>query len=59
MWYDPADLIGKKVIIVSNLKPAVLCSVESNGMILAAEGADGSAKVIFVDEAIEEGTKIR
>ena len=35
-WYKPEDLIGKKVVIVANLKPVKLCGVESNGMICAA-----------------------
>ena len=36
-WYKPEDLIGKKVVIVANLKPVKLCGVESNGMICAAD----------------------
>ncbi|NLD30138.1 MAG: methionine--tRNA ligase, partial [Clostridiales bacterium] len=39
-WYKPEDLTGHKVIIVSNLKPAKLCGVESQGMILAADNAE-------------------
>ncbi len=56
-YYTPDQLTGKTVVLVSNLKPAVLCGVESNGMILAADTADG-AKVIFLD-GIEPGSKIR
>lgn len=58
-WYKPEDLIGKKVIIVANLKPAKLCGVESNGMICAADCPDGSAKVIFPDQSLPCGSKIR
>ena len=57
-WYEPADLVGKKVIIVANLKPVKLCGVESNGMICAADDADGSAKVIFPDQSLPCGAKI-
>ena len=39
-WYSPEDLTGHKVIIVANLKPAKLCGVESQGMILAADNAE-------------------
>lgn len=46
-WYKPEDLIGKKVVIVANLKPVKLCGVESNGMICAADTPDGAASVIF------------
>ena len=52
-WYQPDDLIGRRVVLVANLKPAVLCGVESQGMILAATDhtADGEedVKVLFVD----------
>ena len=56
-YYTPDELIGKTIILVSNLKPAKLCGVESNGMILAADTKDG-VKVIFLD-GIEPGSKIR
>ena len=48
-WYTPEELIGKSVILVANLKPAVLCGVESQGMILAADSGEDTAKVLFVD----------
>ena len=57
-WYKPEELIGRKVIVVANLKPAVLCGVESNGMILAADCSDDDVKVIFVDD-MPAGAKIR
>ena len=56
--YKPEELIGRKVILVSNLKPAKLRGVESNGMLLAADMPDGGCKVIFADDAIEEGSQI-
>ncbi len=56
-WYEPADLIGKKVLMVYNLAPAKLRGVESNGMVLAATVGD-EAKVIFVDDAIPSGSKL-
>lgn len=57
-WYSPEDLIGKKIILVYNLKPAKLCGVESQGMILAADASDGSAKVIFVSDDVEDGAQL-
>ena len=57
-YYSPEDLIGHNIIVVSNLKPATLCGVESNGMILAADCPNDDVKVIFVDN-IPEGCKIR
>ena len=56
-FYKPEELVGKTVIIVSNLKPATLCGVESNGMLLAADSEDG-VKVIFAD-GIKPGSKVR
>lgn len=58
-WYRPDDLVGKKVIVVANLKPAKLRGVESNGMLLAADCPNGLVKVIFVDSSIPNGSKIR
>ena len=57
-WYSPEDLTGHKVIIVANLKPAKLCGVESQGMILAADNAEDDVKVLFVDD-LNTGAKIR
>ena len=57
-WYKPEDLIGKKVILVANLKPATLCGVESQGMILAADGKDEDVKVIFPDASLPNGARV-
>ncbi len=57
-WYKPEELIGKSVILVSNLKPAVLCGVESCGMILASDVGEDDVKVIFVD-GVPAGSKVR
>ena len=57
-FYTPEQLIGKKVIVVSNLKPVKLRGVESNGMILAA-GSDDKIDVVFLDDAVKEGSEVR
>ena len=57
-YYTPEQLIGKTVILVSNLKPATLCGVESCGMILAAEAGEEDVKVVFLD-GVPAGSKIR
>ena len=57
-YYTPEELIGHSVILVSNLKPAKLCGVESNGMILAATCEENQVKVIFVD-GMTPGSGIR
>lgn len=56
-WYKPDDLVGKKIIVVANLKPATLCGVESQGMILAADAGEDVA-VTFV-ENLPVGSKVR
>ena len=56
-YYKPDELVGKKIFLVANLKPAKLCGVESNGMILAASTGD-DVKVIFLDNEIPAGSKI-
>lgn len=58
-WYSPDDLVGKKLVVVANLKPAVLCGVESQGMILAADCSEDDVKVVFVDPSMPNGARIR
>ncbi|MEG1426750.1 MAG: methionine--tRNA ligase [Oscillospiraceae bacterium] len=57
-WYKPEDLTGKHILFVANLKPVTLCGVESNGMILSAENAQGDIQVVFVD-GIAAGASLR
>ena len=57
-YYKPEELTGHTVIVVANLKPAKLCGVESNGMILAADCAEDDVKVLFIDN-VPAGSKIR
>ncbi len=57
-FYKPEELVGKTVILVSNLKKAKLCGIESEGMILAADCNDDNIKVIFLED-IPAGSKIR
>ena len=55
-WYAPADLVGKHVVLVANLKPAKLRGVRSEGMILAA-GDGKDLKILEVD--MPAGTEVR
>lgn len=57
-YYKPENLVGHTVIVVANLKPAKLCGVESNGMILAADCSEDDVKVLFID-GVPAGSKIR
>ena len=55
-FYTPDQLIGKKVVLVSNLKPAKLCGVESYGMLLAS--GEEEVRVVFLDPAAKNGERI-
>lgn len=56
-FYEPADLIGKKVIVVANLAPAKLCGEESFGMILAS--GEEQIRVVFLDPETPLGELVR
>ena len=55
-YYTPDELIGKKVALVCNLKPAKLCGVDSYGMLLAS--GEDEVKVVFLDPAAKNGDRI-
>ena len=57
-YYQPEDLIGKKVAFIANLAPRKLRGIESKGMILSAEDAKGNLEVVTVDR-VEDGADIR
>ena len=60
-FYSPDELVGKKILFVSNLKPVKLCGIESHGMILSAftgEGENEQLKVVIVDDSMPAGWKI-
>jgi len=57
--YEPEDIINKKVIIVSNLKPAKLFGELSEGMVLAVDNGKGKMNVIEVDQDIVSGSEVR
>ena len=58
MHFDPADIIGKQVVVVANLAPRKMRGVESKGMILMAEDAHGKLYFVQPSEAIAAGSKI-
>ncbi|TDE87523.1 methionine--tRNA ligase [Deinococcus sp. S9] len=58
-WFAPEDLVGRKVILVANLKPARLRGIESQGMILAAEDDAGNLDLVGTRLDLPSGTKVR
>ncbi len=57
-YYTPEEMVGKKVAVITNLKPAKLCGIESQGMILAAGDDKGNLSVMTVDKDIIAGSEI-
>ena len=58
-YYKPEDMVGKKVAVITNLKPCKLCGVESQGMILAASDDEGNLSVLTTDKDIIAGSEIK
>ena len=57
-YYKPEEMVGKKVAVITNLKPCKLCGVESQGMILAAADDDGNLSVMTLDKDMPSGSEI-
>jgi methionyl-tRNA synthetase len=57
--YAPEDLVGKKLIVIVNLKPAVIRGIESQAMLLAAITADNKAIIPFFDREIPAGALVK
>ena len=56
--YEPEALVGRRIVVVANLKPARLRGVESQGMLLAAD-LDGKPVLATFDEDVPPGTRVR
>ncbi|MGB9934192.1 methionine--tRNA ligase [Thermodesulfovibrio yellowstonii] len=57
--YSPEELIGRSIVVLSNLKPAKLMGVESQGMLLAATGSDGKISILTIDREVNPGAGIK
>jgi methionyl-tRNA synthetase len=58
LHFEPAAIAGKQVTVVTNLAPRKMRGIESNGMILMAEDADGKLKFVNPDEAVKNGSGV-
>ncbi len=58
LHFQPDAIIGKQVVVVANLAPRKMRGIESNGMILMAEDADGKLKFVSPDEAVNNGSSV-
>ena len=57
-YYKKEDMLGKKIIVLTNLEPRKLRGIQSKGMLLAAESKDGKVKLLTIDGDIETGAEI-
>jgi methionyl-tRNA synthetase len=57
--YSPEELIGKTIIVVTNLKPAKLMGVESHGMLLAATDSDGKPSIVTTERDVRAGVRVK
>jgi methionyl-tRNA synthetase len=58
-WYPPEDLVGRKILVVSNLQPRKMRGLESRGMLLAASGEDGRPMLATVPAETPNGSRLR
>jgi methionyl-tRNA synthetase len=58
LHFDPAAIVGKQVVVVANLAPRKMRGIESNGMILMAEDADGKLKFVAPNETVANGSGV-
>ena len=56
--YAPEDIVGKSVVIIANLDPRMMMGMESNGMLLAAHGADGAPVLFSPEKEVSPGAKV-
>ena len=58
-WYDPATLVGRRVVLVANLAPRTMRGVESQGMILSAEDENGNVVLLSPEKLVSGGARVR
>jgi methionyl-tRNA synthetase len=56
--YEPASLVGRKIVVVANLQPATLMGIESNGMVLAASH-EGTVSLLTLDKDVPSGSQVK
>jgi methionine--tRNA ligase beta chain len=58
-YYEPQEMVGKKVVVLANLEPASIRGIRSEGMLLAADDGKGGVSLLTVDRDIAPGSKVR
>jgi len=57
-WYKPEELLGKKIVVITNLEPKNIRGMESQGMLLAAEDENKNLSLIVPEKDVKVGTKV-
>jgi methionyl-tRNA synthetase len=57
-WYSPEQMVGKKVMVLLNLKPAKMAGLDSEGMLLCAEDSNGNVVLMTPETSVESGSEI-
>ena len=57
-WYTPEEMVGKKVMVLCNLKPATMAGLKSEGMLLCAEDSEGNLALMTPEKALQSGSQI-
>jgi len=57
--YSPEELVGKTIVVVTNLQPAKLMGVESEGMLLAASDDEGRLSIITTEREVKTGSRVK
>ena len=57
-WYSPEQMVGKKVMVLLNLKPAKMAGLDSEGMLLCAEDSKGNVVLMTPETSVESGSEI-
>lgn len=58
-WYEPANLIGKKMLFVINLAPRKMMGLESQGMLMAVDGTEGEPVFLIPEKEVSPGSRVR
>ncbi|MDK2896397.1 MAG: tRNA-binding protein [Candidatus Atribacteria bacterium] len=58
-YYSPEELVGKKIVVLVNLKPANIRGIKSQGMLLAADDGAGNVSLLTLDRDLTPGSKVR
>lgn len=58
-WYSPESLIGKQLLFVTNLTPRSMMGLESQGMLMAVDGIDGSPVFLVPEQKVHNGSTVR